>query len=157
MQKRNKRSDGSNRNSKAAVTLITDRDSFVLIKRKERSDDPWSGHMALPGGFIKDGESELEASKRECLEEVGFVPSRSKFYGKFGTHISKVFVSVFVDIETLDQEFFPGDEVESVHVVKREDLTPGFTADNFPCYFASGHEIWGLTYRILADYFSEKS
>lgn len=157
MQKKMQESDMNAPQPRAAVTLITDGKRFVLIKRKERSGDPWSGHMALPGGFIKDGESDLEASKRECLEEVGFLPSKSEFYGRFGTHISKMFVSVFVDVENIDHAFVAGDEVESVHVVRRNDLRPGFTAASFPCYYAGGHEIWGLTYRILTDYFSGKT
>ena len=33
-----------------AVVLTPDPDSVLLIRRAERTGDPWSGHMALPGG-----------------------------------------------------------------------------------------------------------
>ncbi len=142
---------------KAAVTLITDRKSIVFIKRKERAGDPWSGHVAFPGGYVKDGESDLDASRRECHEEIGFVPSRSQFYGVFRPHIREMLVSVFVDVEDISDNFVAGDEVERVFVLHRDELKPGYTNANFPCYNAGGYEIWGLTYRILKDYFSKQS
>lgn len=47
--------------------------SILMIKRAEHKGDPWSGHMAFPGGrcepFDKNG---LATAKREMHEEVGF-------------------------------------------------------------------------------------
>ena len=48
----------------------------LLIRRAERGGDPWSGHMAFPGGHIEAGESPLEAAIRETEEEVGLALTR---------------------------------------------------------------------------------
>src|SRR5262245_45564667 len=45
---------------------------FVVIRRSERRDDPWSGHMALPGGRQDSMDKDLfTTATRETREEVG--------------------------------------------------------------------------------------
>jgi 8-oxo-dGTP pyrophosphatase MutT (NUDIX family) len=56
-----------------AVVLAPNPDAILLIRRAERSGDPWSGHMALPGGRKESGDSNLlDTALRETWEEVGF-------------------------------------------------------------------------------------
>ena len=44
----------------------------LLIRRAESEGDPWSGHMALPGGRRDDSDTDLQATAiRETLEETG--------------------------------------------------------------------------------------
>ena len=46
--------------------------SVLLVRRAEREGDPWSGHMALPGGHEHaDDRDLLHTARRETLEEVG--------------------------------------------------------------------------------------
>jgi 8-oxo-dGTP pyrophosphatase MutT (NUDIX family) len=46
--------------------------SICLIRRVERVGDPWSGHMALPGGRASEGDCSAQAvAEREAREEVG--------------------------------------------------------------------------------------
>jgi 8-oxo-dGTP pyrophosphatase MutT (NUDIX family) len=46
----------------------------LLIERAERSGDPWSGHMALPGGHLEERDVDLgAAAERETLEEVASI------------------------------------------------------------------------------------
>ncbi len=55
-----------------AVVVVPDPDSLLLIRRAERVGDPWSGHMALPGGRRGQEDPDLIATAvRETAEEVG--------------------------------------------------------------------------------------
>jgi 8-oxo-dGTP pyrophosphatase MutT (NUDIX family) len=55
-----------------AVVLTPDPDAILLIRRAEREGDPWSGHMALPGGRKDLSDEDLLATViRETREEVG--------------------------------------------------------------------------------------
>ena len=55
-----------------AIILVPDPDTLLLIRRAERVGDPWSGHMALPGGRRESQDPDLLATAiRETAEEVG--------------------------------------------------------------------------------------
>ena len=46
---------------------------ILLIHRAERTDDPWSGQIGLPGGRVRRTDpSTKDALRREVQEEVGF-------------------------------------------------------------------------------------
>ena len=60
----------------AAVAIILAGDEsnlkICLIKRADRMGDPWSGHIALPGGRISEFDGNAQsAAEREVSEEVG--------------------------------------------------------------------------------------
>jgi 8-oxo-dGTP pyrophosphatase MutT (NUDIX family) len=47
-------------------------EEILFIKRADRAGDPWSGHMAFPGGRRQaDDSSLLDTAVRETLEEIG--------------------------------------------------------------------------------------
>jgi 8-oxo-dGTP pyrophosphatase MutT (NUDIX family) len=55
-----------------AIILVPNPDALLLIRRAERAGDPWSGHMALPGGRREPQDLDLLATSiRETAEEVG--------------------------------------------------------------------------------------
>ncbi len=56
------------RNPVPTVDIILQQESnILLIKRK---NDPFKGHLSLPGGFVNEGELVEEAAKRETWEET---------------------------------------------------------------------------------------
>ena len=45
---------------------------LLMIRRAEAENDPWSGHVACPGGRMEPGDRDLEATAiRETWEETG--------------------------------------------------------------------------------------
>ncbi len=57
-----------------AMILVGQEDNLKLcmIRRAEKSGDPWSGHMALPGGRFSPEDADLRVTaERETHEEVG--------------------------------------------------------------------------------------
>ena len=55
-----------------AVLIAPDPDAILLIRRANRLGDPWSGHMALPGGRREPEDPDLLSTViRETREEVG--------------------------------------------------------------------------------------
>ncbi len=56
--------------------------SACFIRRAERDTDPWSGHMALPGGRGQDDDPTARAvAIRETREEVGLHLTDAQFLG----------------------------------------------------------------------------
>ena len=50
----------------------------LFIRRSEQPGDPWSGHMAFPGGRQAPTDRELlDTARRETLEEIGLKNFRS--------------------------------------------------------------------------------
>ena len=62
--------------------LVPGPDAVLLIRRAERAGDPWSGHMALPGGRRAPEDPDLVTTAiREAGEEVGLRLPRATLLG----------------------------------------------------------------------------
>ena len=147
---------------------------LLFIHRVEDPRDPWSGHMAFPGGKMEPGDSDLLASAlRETREEVGLhLDVVGERLGRLsdvqaigrGRPLSMV-ITPFVFAVDSAPELVTNHEVEAVVWVpvafladraNRETMPyrRGELSLELPCYRYRGHLIWGLTLGMVDDLLS---
>ena len=146
----------------------------LLIKRAKREGDPWSGHMALPGGRRDATDASLlQTAMRETREEtgvdlvgVGVHLGRLEEVRPQSQRLPRISVTphVFgVPAETPASVASP--EIEAVHWVALDLLRAPETRSEieiplpggvrrFPCLRVVDDVVWGLTYRIIEDFLS---
>jgi 8-oxo-dGTP pyrophosphatase MutT (NUDIX family) len=161
----------------AAVALVLRRigdvPEVLFIERAARADDPWSGHMAFPGGRIEpcDGDAR-DAAERETLEEVGISLAGAERLGRLddmeggrAAAPSPLVISAFVyhlksppplvtNHEVREAFWFPVPSLlDPDRHVEREVLPQ--SAVRYPGILVgepSRHVVWGLTYRFLEGF-----
>lgn len=63
---------------------------ILIIRRTEREGDPWSGHMAFPGGRYERGDpSPRFTAERETREEVGLDLETAEYLGRLDDMAAK--------------------------------------------------------------------
>ncbi|BBL46604.1 MULTISPECIES: CoA pyrophosphatase [Metallosphaera] len=134
----------------AVVLIFRDDGRFLLIKRADQKGDPWSGHMALPGGHREGNESCETTAVREAQEEVGITPTNLSYLGMYSPHNREMRVAVFVGHATSPQVKIDG-EVDKWFWVHPSELKE--EKDHF---VYQSYIIWGMTYRILKDFLSAR-
>lgn len=146
----------------------------MMIKRAEREGDPWSGHMAFPGGRRDPQDrTTLAVAQRETWEEIGLrVDQHARHLGRLSDLLAQprrrlpstaaMVVTPFVfSVEQLPP-LQPNHEVAEVIWVPLQ-----FLADrrnrremqwqlqhkriSLPCYFFQDRRIWGLSLRMLDE------
>ena len=144
---------------------------LLLIKRAVRAGDPWSGHMALPGGRSEPGDPDARATAmRETWEEVGIDLARGGSplgsLDELGPRSGAppILVSPHVFAVAPETVATPNAEVEAALWIPLRELAhpdaateyllETLTGDprRFPAIGARGHVIWGLTHRILHNF-----
>jgi 8-oxo-dGTP pyrophosphatase MutT (NUDIX family) len=162
---------------RAAVAAIfhQERDSLRLlfIQRATRAGDPWSGHIAFPGGMAEPGEDDVGATAiRETMEEIGIDLSGARRVGRLDDLRGRpipIIVSALVFALDDEPTFTNGHEVEDVFWVDVETLLdPGrrmnivrlrdgverpVPAIRLPerAAHAERPPLWGLTYMLVAN------
>jgi 8-oxo-dGTP pyrophosphatase MutT (NUDIX family) len=163
----------------AAVALIVrgrEPLEVLLIKRARarRVGDPWSGHMALPGGRRDPADGSLLATAvRETVEEIGLdLGDAAVHLGRLevvrpaSPHLPRMSITPHVfGVPAETSAAATSDEVDAVHWVSldllRDPATRGEIeiplpggAQRFPGLEVAGDVVWGLTYRILENFLS---
>lgn len=142
---------------------------LLFIKRAEYEGDPWSGHVALPGGRHEPQDATLEdTAVRETLEELGLdVRAHGRVLGALDDlHprtpvLPPICVRPFVAVLEDDVPLVPSSEVAAAFWVPlRALLDPETTVEativvrgeerTVPSYRFGDYTIWGMTERILS-------
>ena len=160
------------RSAVAMILQLHDGELHILmIKRAEREGDPWSGHMAFPGGRMDPGDAHGYAvAVRETAEEVGLalgpddtcIGRLSEINARPQRGALGMVVSPFVFRLNREVNFTPNYEVAEVVWVplefllntdNREQMTWQFKGAkiSMPCYFFEGRRIWGLSLVMLDE------
>lgn len=162
----------------AAVAMILaggPRDPEVLfIERAKRIGDPWSGHMAFPGGRVEAEDPDARyTAERETFEEVGIDLAAGELLGRLddqagrraGTSWSGRGIAAYVYHLREPARVEPSPEVEEALWVptsallapgNRVDYTVSYAPGVFPGILVGKpdrHVIWGLTHRFLESFF----
>jgi 8-oxo-dGTP pyrophosphatase MutT (NUDIX family) len=163
------------RRLQASVAIVLHEDSregtsTLLIRRAEHAGDPWSGHMAFPGGRRDPADASPDVTAaRETFEEVGIELPRpigrlDDFFGTRNPRVGEVCVTPFVYEVAPRPPLFPNHEVESVvwiplrwmldpvSAVAYRITRPDGREESFPAIQYGDYRVWGLTYRILTGF-----
>lgn len=173
-------SAGTRRAAVAAILRPVDGDVEALfIRRAERPRDPWSGHMAFPGGRMDEHDPDLVATSiRETREEVGLDLERcGELLGRLDDVVPGdrrgllpgLVVTPFVWVVHDRPALVPnGIEVAEIHWAPlgpmwrgERDATHPYAwrgvPMEFPGFLVGEREpriVWGMTHRTLTRFFA---
>jgi len=161
----------------AVATILRETEEGVtealFILRAAHEGDPWSGHMAFPGGHKDPGDSNLQATaERETLEEIGIDLCRSaRLLGSIepvranprGRNIDML-VAPYVYALEEPVTFSPNHEVAEIlwgslndmhsgHALTQRDFHVAGQWQPYEGYGVGEQMVWGLTYRMLIHLF----
>jgi 8-oxo-dGTP pyrophosphatase MutT (NUDIX family) len=148
---------------------------LLLIRRAEHPRDPWSGHMAFPGGRRDEADRDLlHTAVREAREEVGIdleqhgsllaqlgeVPAIARGR-RTGLTIDPFVFALHADVPLVYQP----DEVAEALWTPLAPLVRGEGAGTYhyehegrvldlPCLRVGERVVWGLTYQMLQMLFA---
>lgn len=172
------RESGSNQTigerTRAAVAMILSKGEngieILFIQRAAHDLDPWSGHIAFPGGKLEAGEHECQAACRETYEEIGVDLEHAYYLGRLSDIVGAnlpVLVSCCVfGIDRLHCCPTLNDEVCDLFWVALTDLadqkrhlhcTVAFDDKRFdvPAIqlpIENKPVLWGITYRLVLQF-----
>jgi 8-oxo-dGTP pyrophosphatase MutT (NUDIX family) len=144
-----------------------DHEHYMLLTRRTEEVQTHKGQISFPGGMREEKETLLDTALRETFEEVGIEQTRIEPLGRFHDYISITNYRVTPFVGFVQTPFSTRRQVtevaEILHVpfqvfqdperlrVER-NMHPGREADVY-FYSHGADEIWGLTARIIKDFF----
>lgn len=144
---------------------------LLMIKRAELDRDPWSGHVALPGGRMEPGDRDLEhTAVRETWEETaidiardGYVVGRLDDLAPRTPALPPLVIRPFVAVVSPDVTIVANPEVADAFWVPLSALHEraswgmglvdirGVGSREVDVFRHQHHTVWGLTERVLKD------
>jgi 8-oxo-dGTP pyrophosphatase MutT (NUDIX family) len=154
--------------SRSAVAMLLGPDRAMwLVRRAERRGDPWSGHLAFPGGRWQDDDGDLlRTAMRETWEEVGVDLGGAELLGALddlaARPLRQLMLRPFVFRVDHAPTFRPNEEVAAVHRCDLDALLAGrgrgamrwpldAVGVKLPCVDVDGVRLWGLTLAVIDD------
>lgn len=160
----------------AAIAVVfragaEDHPELLMIKRADHEADPWSGHVALPGGRMEPRDRDLEETAiRETWEETGIdLRERGQVLGRLDDLAPRVSVlpplviRPFVAVVAPDVTIVANPEVADAFWVPLSALREraswglglvdirGHGEKEVDVFRHQQHTVWGLTERVLRD------
>lgn len=161
-------SDPERLRAAVALCVVPDPDAILIIQRAAHPDDPWSGHMGLPGGRREAADADLvDTAMRETSEELGVSLDRSMLIGMLDdvfprTQVNSPFLvrpflfslparqPLTISDEVASAEWLPIARLLDPTVYQSVTLTLGGTERVVPGYVLDQERfIWGMTERVL--------
>lgn len=145
---------------------------LLMIKRAEAERDPWSGHVACPGGRMEPGDHDLaQTAIRETWEETGVdLSTHGRVLGQLDDvaprtpRLPPIVIRPFAAVARPDVEIVPSAEVAEAFWVPLPAIREraawgmgmveiaGMGSVLVPAFLHGHHTVWGLTERVLRDF-----
>jgi 8-oxo-dGTP pyrophosphatase MutT (NUDIX family) len=163
-----KLTDGYAREAAVLMPIFKLEDEYhFLLTRRTHEVQTHKGQISFPGGMREGKEALLKTALRETYEEVGIEESRVENLGRFHDYLSITGYRVTPFAGFLSEPFATVPQVREVaeilQVPFRVFLDPSRlrieknwrheTETELYFYSHGNHEIWGLTARMIKDFF----
>lgn len=144
---------------------------LLMIKRAEAEGDPWSGHIACPGGRMEPGDGDLAVTAvRETLEETGVDVARDgRLLGQLDDlspqtpRLPPLIIRPYVALVRAGVEIVSSREVAAAFWVPVQALreqaawgtsriSVGGTFREVSVFQHGEYTVWGLTERVLRQF-----
>jgi 8-oxo-dGTP pyrophosphatase MutT (NUDIX family) len=167
------------REAKKQATTTTLRPSgldteVLLIRRADRPGDPWSGHMAFPGGHHEPIDADLrETAVRETLEEVGLDLRAHEYLGQLdevaamarGRAVGMTIAPHVFAVSDGPIVLRPNHEVAELlwgslgrmfrgEVDATKEISYGGETMRLPAFLVQEQLVWGMTHGMLRSLFA---
>jgi 8-oxo-dGTP pyrophosphatase MutT (NUDIX family) len=146
--------------------LVEEPDLSLIFTVRADALSRHPGEVSFPGGLVDEGESPVDAARREAFEEIGLDPALPRLVGALPpvhTYVSAILVIPFVGLLTFLPDLFAAEaEIKEIVRVPLASLAAIEESMELPradgsvwhgwAYPVDGHTIWGATGLMLHSF-----